>query len=67
MLETGWETKMAEIPALVKATNMQTNSRAMLKGQKGDRDRNDLSLLKGPGEAFSTELYFHRTVCALSF
>lgn len=41
MLETGWETKMAEIPALVKATNMQTNSRAMLKGQQGDRDRND--------------------------
>ena len=37
---------MAEIPVLVRETNMQTNTRGLLKGQQGDGVRNDEVCLK---------------------
>ena len=46
MLETRRKTKMAEIPVLVRKTNMQTNIRGLLKGQQGDGVRNDEVCLK---------------------
>ena len=37
---------MSEIPVLVRETNMQTNIQGLLKGQQGDRVRNDDVCLK---------------------
>ena len=42
---------MAEIPVLVRETNMQTNMQGSLKGQQGESQKR-LSLLKAPGEGF---------------
>lgn len=59
-LETRRETKTAEIPVLVRETTMQTSVQGSLKGQQGDRVRNDEVCLKPLEKAsFYRPLFSH--------